>query len=116
MSLGTKIRSFRIEKDKSPEQVADFIGVSESTYRRYESDKSKPDIEILQKLSELFEKPILSFLPEDCLQYNYGQEGGTAIAQQINILSDKLVEQYEIRLREKDEQIELLKELLNKHS
>lgn len=114
MSLGTKIKSFRVEKGKTPAQIAGELGVSESTYRRYENDKSAPDLYTLEQLSEILEKPLVSFLSEKSLQSNYGQQGGTAIAQQINVLSDKLIEQYELRLKEKDEQIALLRGLSGK--
>ena len=44
MQIGSKIKSFRTEKGLSPQRVAEALGVSESTYRRYEADKSYPDI------------------------------------------------------------------------
>jgi len=42
---------------------------------------------------------------------NNKQHGGAA--QQIKMISEKLIEQYELRLKEKDEMIEMLREMLN---
>lgn len=51
MKIGSKLKSFRIEKGLNPVQVAEAIGVSESTYRRYETNKTYPDINTIDKNS-----------------------------------------------------------------
>ncbi|PKP48861.1 MAG: hypothetical protein CVT95_03935 [Bacteroidetes bacterium HGW-Bacteroidetes-12] len=104
MLIGSKIKGFRTERGLSSQQVADALGVSESTYRRYEADKSFPDINAIDKMAQLFNQPIQAFFPEQVQQNNHKQVGGTAIALSIgatiNQLSDKLVEQYEERIME----------------
>jgi len=115
MKIGNKIKSFRVERGLSTGQVADKIRVSESTYRRYESDKSFPDLQIIHQLADIFEKPIMDFFPDAMNQTNNNQSGGIALVycSTINQLSEKLVEQFEARLNEKDELIELLKKKLD---
>jgi len=104
MQIGSKIKSFRTEKGLSPQQVAEALGVSESTYRRYEADKSYPDIIFIDKMAQLFNKPVFDFFPERIQQNNHQQADGATIADSfrgtINQLSDKLVQQYEERIME----------------
>jgi transcriptional regulator with XRE-family HTH domain len=94
--------------------MAEKIGVSEPTYRRYETDKSSPDILMLDKIAKVLDKNFLELLPIECFQSNTNQLGGIAVSQNlgtINNLSEKLIEQYEIRLKEKDEIIKDLKKI-----
>jgi len=100
MQIGNKIKSFRVEKGLSLVDVAESLGVSESTYRRYESGKTYPDINFLGKMSDFFEKPIYEFFPKQIEQHNHQQVGGIAIANNstINQLSEKIIDNYENRI------------------
>lgn len=113
MQIGNKIKSFRVEKGFSSVQVADLLGISESTYRRYETDKNYPDVNLLDKMAQLFEKPIYEFFPEQIQQHNHQQAGGVAIANSfgstINQLSEKLTGVYEERIKELKIQVEYWK-------
>ena len=95
--------------------VADKLGISEPTYRRYENDKSIPDIVMIDNMAKVFEKNFTDFLPNDYLyQNNNNQSGGLAVAQNlgtINNLSEKLILQYEQRINDLKEQIEYLKNI-----
>lgn len=115
MQIGSKLKSFRIEKGLSPIQVADAIGVSESTYRRYEADKTYPDINAIDKMARLFEKPIYEFFPEQIQQHNHQQSGGVAMSfvATINQLSDKVIEMYEERIKDLNQQLEYWKSKAN---
>ena len=53
-----KIKEIRKNKKLTQKQVADELGVKVSTFSGYETGHSKPDIEKLQKLSEIFEVSI----------------------------------------------------------
>lgn len=116
MKIGNKIKGLRIENGLTIDQVADKAGVSPQTYRKYESDKTSPDLNQLELIASIFNKTILDLLPENILFNNNDQKGGIALAYQstINQQSEKLIEQYEKRIAEKDEIISDLKRLLRK--
>lgn len=116
MKIGNKLKSLRVNKGYSSELVAEKLGVSLITYRRYERNESVPDLNMLEKIASTYEIPIAELFANENIVINNGQNGGTSNnAIIMNYLSDKLIEQYEIRLREKDEIIALQKIKLNQN-
>ncbi len=111
--IGSKIRAYRKQKGWSQEHVADLLHLSQSAYARIESGESQSWSNHIEKICEVFEiKPSDLFSDTVINQENNEQKGGVAINLGIiNQLSEKLIEQYELRLKEKDE---LIKELKNK--
>jgi hypothetical protein len=69
------------------------------------------DILMLDKIAKVLDKNFLDLLPSECFQNNTKQKGGISVINlgTFNNLSEKLIEQYEIRLKEKDEIIKDLK-------
>ncbi len=124
MKIGSKIKGLRVEKGITTTTMAERLGISEPTYRRYENDKSFPDIAMVDNIAKVLEKSFLDLLPDNIVFTNNDQKGGIALAYQsvINQQNDKLVEQCEKRifekgehLKEKDEVIIELKERLKKY-
>lgn len=125
MKIGQKLKAMKIEKGFSTEEVADKIGISVSTYRRLENDKSFPDVFTLDKIAKMYDKDLNDLLPEGMTIINNNSgEHHDNVGYIFNQQSEKLIEQYEIRLKEKDElytsrlkekdeQISLLKSLLD---
>lgn len=115
MKIGQKLKGMRIEKGLSTIEVAEKLDISESTYRRFENDKSFPDVFTLDKIAKIYDKDFSDLLPEGItiVNNNTGEHYNNA-GYYIDQQSEKLIEQYEIRLKEKDEQIALLKSLLDK--
>lgn len=70
MKIGNKLRGLRSEKGFSTMEIAERLDVSESTYRRYESDKSFPDIFTLEKIAKIYDKSFLELLPEEMTVIN----------------------------------------------
>lgn len=64
-----KIRSAREESKLSQLQVGVALGVSDKTISGYESGRISPPIDKLQKLADLFKKPITYFLGSDTKDY-----------------------------------------------
>ena len=122
MKVGSRIKGLRIEKGFSTDLMAEKLGISEQTYRKYESDKNSLDLNQLEKIALTLGKNFIDLLPENILFTNNDQKGGIALAYQSNIhqQSEKLIEQFEKRIIEKDEIIKDLKEaifeLKNKYS
>jgi transcriptional regulator with XRE-family HTH domain len=53
MKIGQKLKGMRIEKGFSTIEVAEKLDISESTYRRFENDKSFPDVFTLDKIANV---------------------------------------------------------------
>lgn len=49
-----KLKFYRIEANKTQKEIADYLGVAESTYNLYENGKRKISFEDLLKLGELY--------------------------------------------------------------
>lgn len=119
MKVGQKIKGMRVEKGLTTITMAEKLGISEPTYRRYEADKSFPDIMMIDKIAKILDKNFIDILPNECfVQNNTEQKGGLAVVQNlgtINNLSDKIFELYDKQLIEKDKRIdekdEIIKEL-----
>jgi transcriptional regulator with XRE-family HTH domain len=104
MSIGANIKKIRYKNDYSQETLADLLGVSQGTLSNIESDKSSPDFDLLQKIASSLNVSIVDLLDNTKIilnevENNHGvvQNSGT-----VNLISEKLIEQYEIRLSEKD--------------
>lgn len=111
--VGKKIQALRKQKGLSQEQVADYIKVSQPVYTRIENGIGTSWAIYINNICSFFD-----ITPEELvenktkvIQENIDQKGGVAVNQNLGTieLSDKLIEQYERRLQEKDELIELFK-------
>ncbi len=111
--VGQKLRTLRKDKGLSQEEVADFIHISQSSYARIENGNSNSWSSHINAFCDLFSITPEELLKQDKIIVNQikHQEGGNN-GYIINQLSDKLIEQYEIRIKEKDELITHLKKLL----
>jgi transcriptional regulator with XRE-family HTH domain len=116
MKIGNRIKGLLIEKGFTTDLMAERLGISDQTYRKYESDKNSPDLNVLEKIAQLLGKNLIDLLPDSILFTNNDQKGGIALTYQstINQQSEKLIEQLEKRISEKDELISYLKEQLSK--
>jgi transcriptional regulator with XRE-family HTH domain len=115
MSIAEKLLNLRKQKSLTQEELACDLNISQSSISNYELGLTKPDIEILNRFAEYFHIPVQNLVSDEQYSfYNYDNSGGNN--GYVNVfLPEKLIEQYEIRLKEKDEQIALLKSLLEKN-
>ncbi|MCF6347567.1 MAG: helix-turn-helix domain-containing protein [Flavobacteriaceae bacterium] len=107
--VGAKIKRLRKEKGLSQEQVADHLHVSQSTYARIESGESSSWASYIEPISELFEIQPEELIKQESVIINHDQKGGGGYIQ-INQLSEKLMEQFELRIADKERMIKLLQE------
>lgn len=63
MEIGTILKSLRIEAGLSSIQVADKLRISESTYRKYETDKNSPTLNVLSEIADIYNKRVIEILP-----------------------------------------------------
>lgn len=121
MSLGTKLRALRTERNLSQTQVAMELDVSQTAYCKWESDQTKPGIDNLLKISEFYETDIYNLMKDEgYVQVNNNNDqtndsGSGMIQNQTNNYnaSEKLIEQYEERIKELQERNQELKDQID---
>jgi transcriptional regulator with XRE-family HTH domain len=109
MKIGNRLKALRTEKGFSAAQVAEKLDISETTYRRYEADKTFPDIFTIDKLAKMYDKDFIELLPDSFTVNQNNNE--VAIVQNYAsfFIHEKLIEQYEKRIENLEEQLEYWK-------
>jgi len=115
MTLGEKLKKARINKNFTQEYLAEVLNISQKTYSNFENDKSKPDLHQVENIAKTLDVSVLDFLSGDNITVNQ-TNNEIAVAQNYAPItaSEKLIEQYEQRLKDKDAEIAFLKQLLDK--
>ncbi|MDY3317043.1 helix-turn-helix transcriptional regulator [Riemerella anatipestifer] len=119
--IGVNIRRLRERKGFSQEYVEQELNISQASYARLENENTKVTVERLSKIAEILETDITEFFNENRLsiqtQNNYEGSYGNGYVQNLHIenkeATQKLIESYEARIKEKDDIIALLKELVH---
>ena len=113
-TFGKKLSELRKEKGLSQEQLATDLNISQSSISNYESGTTKPDTDILQKIAEYFKVPIAYFFSDEknifYTNENNGGNIGNFINSTFNIISEKLIELYEKRIKDLEDEIQKLKD------
>ncbi len=112
MEIFEKVKFYRESKRLSQEYVGARLNIEQSQYSRRESGQIPFTVDELQNLSELFEVEISDLMKDKMVVFNNHNQSGGNFGQYIH-LPEKLIEQYEERLKEKDEIIQLLKQRIN---
>ncbi len=113
INLANRLRTLRTQKEVDTLTLAEELGISETTYRRYERNESAPDLNILQKIAGFYQMDITELLSDDKYVFNQHNKKGDNNGLVINQLFEKLLEQYEERIRELKEMNTELKQALN---
>ena len=113
MSLGEKLKQARLTKNFSQEYMAEVLQISQKTYSNFENNKTKPDFCQIEEISKVLETSILEFLSSENMSF-YHNNSGVNNGFVINNLSEKLIEQYELRIKKLEEETKYLKNLLDK--
>ncbi|MBG6061000.1 transcriptional regulator with XRE-family HTH domain [Flavobacterium sp. CG_9.1] len=101
INVGNKLKQLRKSKSMSQEQVADYLHLSQSAYARMESGESHSWASHIDKLCEVFEiTPEELVRGEKMIVGNIGTNNGVGYAEVVNQLSEKLIEQYEERIKD----------------
>jgi transcriptional regulator with XRE-family HTH domain len=109
MKLNDKVKHLRESKRLSQENVAFELGLNQSQYSRRESGNINFSPEELEQLSKLLEVSMDELFSNDSVVFNNNNQRGGYFGQNIEIPT-QLIEQYELRLKEKDDLICSLKE------
>lgn len=110
MTLGEKLKKARINKNFTQEYLAEVLNVSQKTYSNFENDKSKPAFAQVEDIAKHLDVSVLDFLSGDSITVNQS-DNKVAIAQNYATInsSEKLIEQYEERIKELKEQVDYWK-------
>ena len=63
-SFGEHLRDLRIKKGLTQRDVGDFLNINRTTYTKYETNVTQPNLEQLKMLCELFEVDYNTLLQE----------------------------------------------------
>ena len=110
-----KIAAIRQKKGLSFENMADDLSITPAAYRKIETGETKLTVERLFRISNLLDTPLPELLEID----NYtlqqiNEPNSMGYQQKIGNFYQENREIYDKLLKSKDEQIELLKKLLEK--
>ena len=61
--IGTRIRTMRKSRGMTQEELGKAIGQSASSITMYETGRREPDFETLEALADVFNVPLVSFVP-----------------------------------------------------
>ena len=117
-TIGERIRKLREEKKITQEKMAFELDLSsQSNYNRLEKDDRRLTVPKLQKISEILKVTISQLFNEQTskLIHQHDNQNPTAynvenLYQDNCELKDKVIEQLEIRIIEKNEMIQFLKD------
>ena len=108
--IGNNLKKLRKQKGWSQEQTADYLNISQSAYARMENGESSSWANNLENITKVFEITLEDlFKTEHVIIGAIGTNNGVGYAEVVNQLSEKIIEQYEARIKEKDEMINYLK-------
>ena len=113
MNISHIIKSLRIQKKLESIHMAELLGVSINTYRKYERNGATLDINMLEKIDEIYDISIVDLLKKDSVAINNNKDNKIENILFINQISEKLIEQYDCRLEEKEEIIKELKKTID---
>lgn len=110
MEIGTKIKKVRELKNFTQGHMAELLGVSQSSYSRYESPDSDLSISQLNEIANIFDmkaEDILAF-DEKYVLNNYGEIKGHQLANIYNSFPEKLEKLYEDKIQLLEDKIKYL--------
>ncbi|MDN3706107.1 helix-turn-helix domain-containing protein [Myroides ceti] len=112
--IGPKIRKLRNQYGFSQEYLASELSVSQATLSNIESGRTVPDIDLIKKICTVFNIDIYDLVTLEKRIYQENKDNtrnpiGYIEKNIINHFPEKLIEQYEIRIKDLQERIEELK-------
>lgn len=109
MKINQRIKEIREARKLSQEVIAYELKLSQSQYCRREKGDVKFLADEIVPIAQLLQVSISHLYGETSSSFSIHTQNGGNFGQYITI-SEKLIEQFEARLREKDELIQLLRQ------
>ncbi len=114
--IGTRIKKLREEKNISQEKMALELELTQSNYGRLEKDDKRLTVPKILKISEVLSVNISYLFNEQTAKVIHQNNNENPSAYNVENLyqnnkeiTDRLIDQYEARLKEKDELIAILR-------
>jgi len=63
--LGLRIKTMRMSRGLTQQQLADMIKQSQSSITMYETGRREPEIDVLEAMADVFNVPMSAFMPSD---------------------------------------------------
>lgn len=111
MTVFEKVKFFREKQGYSQEKLAYQLGIEQSQYSRRENGQVKFSIDEVVAISKILNLDISELVSDQTVVFNLSTQNGGNFGQYLNI-PESLIAQYEQRLKEKDEMISLLKNMI----
>lgn len=86
MTLGEKIKSFRIENKITQKELANMVGVSRTNIAEIEGGRLKGTLKFVNKLAEATNKPLSYWANEDEIEKSYSTYDA------LNVLIDAMID------------------------
>lgn len=113
-TLSTNLKALRAKKGYKQAEIADFVGVTVSTWSNYEVGKSEPNLEVLVKISKFFGISVDELLAEGNLNevheppiiYEKGNLTGNPRGNQIekSTISEKFTNKFKVAIAPNSDQ------------
>jgi len=111
--IGIKIRQLRELKGFSQDYMADQLAISQRAYSKMERNETKIDWNKISEIATIFEMDPMDLVNfDDNLIFNNCTQSGKANIIHNN-LPEKLIEQYEKRIKGLEEEITFLRNQMN---
>ncbi|MCL2073057.1 MAG: helix-turn-helix domain-containing protein [Marinilabiliaceae bacterium] len=118
MEILDNIKFIREKKGYSHEAMGMSLGISQTAYTNMENNKTKLTLDRLYKIADILEvkiEDLLKIEPKTFKQNIYNNQTVTAISQQqVENLYQECKEAYEKLIKSKDDQIALLRAIVEK--
>ncbi len=111
MTVFEKVKFFREKQGYSQEKLAYHLGIEQSQYSRRESGQVKFSADEVLAISKILNIEISELMGDNTVVFNLSTQNGGNFGQYVSI-PEVLITQYEQRLKEKDETINLLKSVI----
>lgn len=112
MKVYERIKTYREHKKISQEAVSYNLDLSQSQYSRRESGEIPFTADEVEMLSSILDVKISELYGEETIIFNNHNQKGGNFGQHITV-HDKLIEQFEERIKEKEKIIQLLEDKIN---
>lgn len=119
--LGAKLRHFRDKKNYSQEYMAEHLGVTQSTYSRWESGEVVPKLDMLQRTAEILEvseQQLLTSEPLILTQHNNTNGSGYIVTQHNHVpaeVVEKLMAQHAEHIKQYETLCNRLTDIIERH-
>lgn len=94
-NIGRNLSTFRKLRDKKAMEVADYLGIKEAAYTKYERGESKITIDLIQKVAEFLEVDplqIVSANPGHVIEHLTNSPISINSSNNNNVINDKQTE------------------------